>query len=125
MLDEEQLAILRDIGSSIAFDDDKRGKVTDLVLEGYVKKDGDLYELTPKGMRVVEETGAIRDSSSISKQTDNPVAKPPRVKLNPISVSSHRTNWKDTVVQLTRSSPFVMLGAAFVAGAIFARRRDG
>jgi len=125
MLDEEQLAILRDIGSSIAFDDDKRGKVTDLVLEGYVKKDGDLYELTPKGMRVVEETGAIRESSSISKQKDNPVAKPPRVKLNPSSVSSHRTNWKDTVVQLTRSSPFVMLGAAFVAGAIFARRRGG
>ncbi|CAM5331722.1 putative protein OS=Afipia felis OX=1035 GN=BN961_00348 PE=4 SV=1 [Afipia felis] len=58
MLNDEQVAILRAIGSSIAFDDDKKGKVLDLVLEGYVLKDGDLYELTPKGIMLVEERGA-------------------------------------------------------------------
>lgn len=41
MLDDEQVAILRAIGSLVAFDDDKKGKVIDLVLEGYVQKDGD------------------------------------------------------------------------------------
>lgn len=59
MLNEDQVAILRAIGLSVAFGDDEKGKVTDLVLEGYVLKDGDLYELTPKGIMMVEERGCI------------------------------------------------------------------
>jgi hypothetical protein len=60
MLDDEQVAILRAIGSSVAFDDDKKiAKSPDLVLEGYVLKDGDLYELTSKGTMMIEERGCV------------------------------------------------------------------
>ena len=58
MLRDEQVAILCDIGQSIAFADDMRGEVDKLVIEGYVLKDGDIYELTPKGEKVLEERGA-------------------------------------------------------------------
>ena len=49
MLKEEQVAVLRDIAQSIAFADDMQGEVDTLIKEGYVSKDGDLYELTPQG----------------------------------------------------------------------------
>jgi hypothetical protein len=55
MLTDEQLAVLRDIDNAVAFDDDS--SVIDLVLEGYVQKDGDLYELTPKGEKAVLDNG--------------------------------------------------------------------
>jgi len=54
MLNDEQIAILCDIGQSIAFDDDKHGEVEKLIVQGYVMKDGDLYVLTAKGEKVVE-----------------------------------------------------------------------
>ena len=55
MLTDEQLAILRDIDNAVAFDDDS--SVMDLVLEGYVMKDGDLFQLTPKGEKAVLDNG--------------------------------------------------------------------
>lgn len=55
MLRDEQFAILRDISQSIAFADDKHGAIEELIVEGYVVKDGDLFELTPKGVTAVEE----------------------------------------------------------------------
>lgn len=55
MLKEQQVQILRDISQSIAFADDKPGQLDALILEGYVQKDGDLFELTPKGVMVLEE----------------------------------------------------------------------
>jgi hypothetical protein len=58
MLRDEQVAILCDIGQSIAFADDMRGEVDKLVIGGYVLKDGDIYELTPKGEKILEERGA-------------------------------------------------------------------
>jgi hypothetical protein len=58
MLRDEQVAILCDVGQSIAFADDMRGEVDKLVIEGYVLKDGDIYELTPKGEKVLEDRGA-------------------------------------------------------------------
>lgn len=58
MLRDEQLAILGDISQSIAFADDKHGEVEELIIGGYVMKDGDLYELTPKGVTTVEEHAA-------------------------------------------------------------------
>jgi predicted transcriptional regulator len=70
VLKDEQIAILCNIGQSIAFADDKHGQVEKLIVEGYVMKDGDLYELTPKGLKVVEEHAALfsaqrsRDSSA-------------------------------------------------------------
>jgi hypothetical protein len=58
MLRDQQLSILRDISQSVAFADDKHGEVEDLIIEGYVMKDGDLFELTPKGITAVEEHAA-------------------------------------------------------------------
>jgi hypothetical protein len=55
VLRDEQIAILCDIGQAIAFAEGKDGEVDRLILEGYVMKDGDLYELTPKGLKVVED----------------------------------------------------------------------
>ena len=55
MLTHDQIAILRDISQSIAFADDRQGQVEQLIVEGYVMKDGDLYELTAKGLKAVED----------------------------------------------------------------------
>ena len=52
VLSDQQIAILCDIGASIAFDDDKHGEVEKLIIDAYVLKDGDLYELTAKGQNV-------------------------------------------------------------------------
>ena len=57
MLNDEQIGILCDIGQSIAFDDDKHGEVENLIVEGYVMKDGDLYVLTAKGENVIQGRG--------------------------------------------------------------------
>ncbi|MGY3031216.1 hypothetical protein ACVIIV_000386 [Bradyrhizobium sp. USDA 4354] len=58
MLRDEQLSILRDISQSVAFADDRQGKIGELIAGGYVMKDGDLFELTPKGVTAVEEHAA-------------------------------------------------------------------
>jgi len=58
MLREEQVAVLCDIAQSIAFADDMQGEVDRLILEGYVAKDGDLYELTPKAQKLLADRGA-------------------------------------------------------------------
>jgi predicted transcriptional regulator len=59
MLKEEQIALLKDISASIAFDD-RQAAVDQLVMEGYLVKDGDLYELTAKGEMEVEAHAALR-----------------------------------------------------------------
>jgi predicted transcriptional regulator len=58
MLRDEQLSILRDISQSVAFADDRHGKIGELIADGYVMKDGDLFELTAKGATAVEEHAA-------------------------------------------------------------------
>jgi hypothetical protein len=58
MLSDEQLAVLCDIGQSIAFADDRRGEVEKLIVEGYVSKDGDIFALTPKGEKIIADRGA-------------------------------------------------------------------
>ncbi len=58
MLRDEQLSILRDISQSVAFADDRQGKMEQLITDGYVMKDGDLFELTAKGVSAVEEHAA-------------------------------------------------------------------
>ena len=58
MLTEAQVAVLCDIAQSTAFADDKRGEVDRLITEGYVAKDGDLYELTPKAQKMLSDRGA-------------------------------------------------------------------
>ena len=55
MLTHVEVAILRDMSQSIAFADDRHGEVEQLIVEGYVMKAGDLYELTSKGLRAVED----------------------------------------------------------------------
>lgn len=56
-------------------------------------------------------------------ERESPVAKAPSAADYLGSVANHHANWRDVIVELTRTAPFVMLGAAFIAGAIFARRR--
>jgi len=63
MLTHVQVAILRDISQSIAFADDRHGEVEQLIIEGYVMKAGDLYELTSKGLRAVENHPTESDAS--------------------------------------------------------------
>lgn len=64
MLRDEQLSILRDISQSIAFADDRHGKIGELIAAGYVMKDGDLFELTAKGVTAVEEHAALGASET-------------------------------------------------------------
>ncbi|MCK1383689.1 hypothetical protein [Bradyrhizobium sp. 21] len=64
MLRDEQLSILRDISQSIAFADDRHGKIGELIADGYVMKDGDLFELTAKGVTAVEEHAAVDASET-------------------------------------------------------------
>ena len=58
MLRDDQIAMLCDIGQSIAFAGDRKGEIDTLIREGYVAKDGDLYELTPKAEKVLLDRGA-------------------------------------------------------------------
>ena len=54
----------RDISQSIAFADDRHGKIGELIADGYVMKDGDLFELTAKGVTAVEEHAALGASDA-------------------------------------------------------------
>jgi hypothetical protein len=58
MLSDEQVAVLCDIGQSIAFADNRHGEVEKLIVEGYVSKDGDIFELTPKGEKILADRGS-------------------------------------------------------------------
>lgn len=58
MLTDAQIAVLCDIGQSIAFSDDEREELFRLIAEGYVQKDGDTFELTAKGEAAVVDRGA-------------------------------------------------------------------
>ena len=57
MLTDAQVAVLCDIAQSVAFGD-SQGEVDRLIREGYVAKDGDLYELTPKAEKALSDRGA-------------------------------------------------------------------
>jgi hypothetical protein len=63
MLRDEQVAVLCDIAQSIAFADDMKGEVDRLIIEGYVARNGDLYELTPKAEKILSERGAALNES--------------------------------------------------------------
>ncbi|MEY9463157.1 hypothetical protein ABH973_003570 [Bradyrhizobium ottawaense] len=67
MLRDEQLSILRDISQSVAFADDRHGKIGELIADGYVMKDGDLFELTVKGVTAVEEHAAALGASDVEQ----------------------------------------------------------
>jgi hypothetical protein len=69
MLKEEELAVLRDIAQLIAFADDMKGEVDRLIKEGYVSKDGDLYELTPKAEKALQI--AVRVSMRDNTQNED------------------------------------------------------
>lgn len=53
MLTDAQIAILCDIGQSIAFSDDRRGELFELIADGYVERNGDTFKLTAKGEAAV------------------------------------------------------------------------
>ena len=58
MLTDAQVAVLCDIAQSVAFADDREGEIDRLMKEGYVAKDGDVYELTPKAEKALSARGA-------------------------------------------------------------------
>jgi hypothetical protein len=58
ILTDAQIAVLCDIGQSIAFSDDKQAELFRLIADGYVRKDGDTFELTAKGEAAVVERDA-------------------------------------------------------------------
>ena len=43
VLTDEQIAVLCDLGQASSFDAEKKAEVLDLVVRGYVEKDGDLF----------------------------------------------------------------------------------
>jgi predicted transcriptional regulator len=63
MLTDQHVAILCDIAQPLQFDEDKLGKVRELILEGYAEKDGDRYKLTAKGEKILSDRGAGLDES--------------------------------------------------------------
>jgi hypothetical protein len=58
MLTDAQIAILCDIGQASSFDEEKKGEVLSLVVRGYVEKDGDLFKITPRGEKILNDRGA-------------------------------------------------------------------
>jgi hypothetical protein len=54
MLSDQQIAVLCDC-QSVAFSDDRQGLVQQLVIDGYVIRNGDLYELSAQGQAAVED----------------------------------------------------------------------
>lgn len=73
MLRDEQLSILRDISQSFAFADDRHGKMGQLIADGYVMKDGDLFGLTAKGVTAVEDHAAALGASELEQAASPPI----------------------------------------------------
>ena len=55
---DQQIAILCDIGQSAQFDADKVRQAQDLVAAGYVERDGKLFRLTARGLKLLADRGA-------------------------------------------------------------------
>ena len=55
---DAQVAILCDIAQSVVFADDRQGEIDRLIRDGYVVKEGDCYELTPKAEKLLSDRGA-------------------------------------------------------------------
>ena len=58
MLTDTQVAVLCDIAQSVVLAGNRQGEVDRLMNEGYLAKDGDLYELTPKAEKALSDRGA-------------------------------------------------------------------
>jgi hypothetical protein len=51
MLTDQQIAVLRDLGSAASFDHAKKDVVIDLLARGYLEREGDLFKLTAMGLK--------------------------------------------------------------------------
>jgi hypothetical protein len=58
VLTDRQIAVLCDIGQASSFNAEKKAEVLDLVVRGYVGRDGDLFMITPRGETVLADRGA-------------------------------------------------------------------
>jgi hypothetical protein len=58
MLSDTQIALLCDIGQTSSFDEEKKDEVLDLLVRGYVERDGDLFKITARGEKVLSDRGA-------------------------------------------------------------------
>jgi hypothetical protein len=53
MLNDRQIAVLRDIGPASSFNPAKKAEVMDLLARGYIERYGDLFKLTARGLKVL------------------------------------------------------------------------
>jgi hypothetical protein len=58
MLTDTQVAVLCDIAQSVILAGERKAEADQLVKEGYVAKEGDLYQLTPKAQQALSDRGA-------------------------------------------------------------------
>jgi hypothetical protein len=58
MLSDTQIALLCDIGQASSFDEERKDEVLDLVVRGYVERDGNLFKVTARGEKVLSDRGA-------------------------------------------------------------------
>jgi hypothetical protein len=58
MLTDTQVAVLCDIAQSAVLAGERQAEVDRLVKDGYVAKEGDLYQLTPKAQKALSDRGA-------------------------------------------------------------------
>jgi hypothetical protein len=47
-----------DIGQTSSFDEEKKDEVLDLLVRGYVERDGGLFNITARGEKVLSDRGA-------------------------------------------------------------------
>jgi hypothetical protein len=57
MLTDAQVSVLCDIAQTVALTNDKQSEVNRLMNEGYVAKDGEVYQLTSKAEKALSDRG--------------------------------------------------------------------
>jgi hypothetical protein len=58
MLSDAQIALLCDIGQASSFDEERKDEILELVVRGYVERDGDVFKITARGEKVLGDRGA-------------------------------------------------------------------
>jgi hypothetical protein len=57
MLTDAQVSVLCDIAQSVVLAGDRKSEVSWLIKQGYVAKNRDVYELTPKAEKALSDRG--------------------------------------------------------------------
>jgi hypothetical protein len=51
MLTDQQIAVLRDIGPTSSFNEEKKAVVLEMLARGYLEREGDMFRLTAMGLK--------------------------------------------------------------------------